>query len=259
MDHSPCYDRVRDASDGAKTKEFVARRRVVAKRTVQLARRRRQPGGDKRIRQRPRQERDAQLAISATQVEWRRSKCAARDSARTLTVNVVLVRELKPPEDVEPVEWLLATTDPIDTEDEILAIVDRYRARWVIEEYFQALKTGCALEKRQLESWDTLLKALAIFVPIAWNLLRLRTLSRDNRMTKYPARTILSTTELDVLRKASKKPLPAKPTVVDAMAAIARLGGHIANNGDPGWQVLGRGYQDLLMMVAGYKLATETK
>lgn len=251
-----CYDR--RTIDGEKTKEFVAEKRVVATRSVHLSRRRRQPGGDKRVRQRARDERDAELGISASQVEWNRPSYLV-DSPRTLTVHIVRVWEIKPPIGADPIEWILITTEPIDTEEQILRVVDYYRERWVIEEYFHALKTGCALEKRQLESWDTLLKAMAIFLPIAWNLLRLRTLSRDPRTTKLSARTLLSPTELDVLARASKKPLPSSPTVGDATLAIARLGGHIANNGPPGWQVLGRGYQDLLMMVAGYKLALAEK
>ena len=36
------------------------------------------------------------------------------------------------------------TTEPIDTVEQVLRIVDWYRARWVIEEFFKALKTGCA-------------------------------------------------------------------------------------------------------------------
>jgi len=251
-----CYDR--RTTDGEKTKQFVAEKRVVVKRNVQLSRRRRQPGGDKRVRQRARDQREAQLGISASHVTWKRPPDRPA-SARTLAVNIVRVWELKPPSGVDPVEWLLITTEPIDTEEDILRIVDYYRERWVIEEYFQALKTGCALEKRQLESWDTLLKAMAIFLPVAWNLLRLRTLSRDPSTTQLSARTLLSRIELDVLARASKKPLPSSPTVGDVTLAIARLGGHIANNGPPGWQVLGRGYQDLLMMVAGYKLALAEK
>lgn len=39
----------------------------------------------------------------------------------------------------------------------------------------------------------------------------------------------------------------AKPTVQDAMRAIAGLGGHLPRNGDPGWLVLGRGMHDLLL------------
>ncbi len=164
------------------------------------------------------------------------------------------MREIDPPTDEEPVEWLLITTEPIDSEDNVLKVVDCYRGRWRIEELFKALKTGCAFEKRQLESRQTLLNALAIFVPIAWNLLRLRTAARSQEST--PARLILDPDQIAVLRKASDAPLPTALTARDAMLAIARLGGHLRSNGDPGWAVLGRGYQDLLMMVAGYRLAT---
>ena len=41
-------------------------------------------------------------------------------------------------------------------------------------------------------------------------------------------------------------PLAARPTVKQAMYAVARLGGHFKQNGDPGWQTLGRGLQRLL-------------
>jgi IS4 transposase len=53
----------------------------------------------------------------------------------------------------------------------VAAIVDAYRARWVIEELFKALKTGCQVEKRQLASYEALRIALALFLPIAVRLL----------------------------------------------------------------------------------------
>jgi hypothetical protein len=48
----------------------------------------------------------------------------------------------------------------------------------VIEEYFKALKTGCAIEKRQLESLRALVNALALFAVIAWRQLHLRSVAR---------------------------------------------------------------------------------
>ena len=39
------------------------------------------------------------------------------------------------------------------------------------------------------------------------------------------------------------------------MLAIAALGGHIKQNGLPGWQVLGRGYQKLLQIEQGWVAA----
>jgi hypothetical protein len=43
------------------------------------------------------------------------------------------------------------------------------------------------------------------------------------------------------------------------MLAIARLGGHIKNNGDPGWIVLGRGFDALLLLELGATLAISEK
>ena len=33
---------------------------------------------------------------------------------------------------------------------------------------------------------------------------------------------------------------------------MASVGGHIKNNGQPGWQVLARGYHDLLILELGW-------
>ena len=147
--------------------------------------------------------------------------------------------------------------DPLLCE-QVLKIIDCYRGRWRIEEFFKALKTGCAFEKRQLESRQTLLNALALFIPVAWILLRLRTAARSDE--SIPAGAVLDPEQILVLRKASqvthKLALPETPSAREAMLAIARFGGHLRSNGDPGWMVLGRGYQDLLMMVVGYRLAT---
>ena len=57
---------------------------------------------------------------------------------------------------------------------------------------------------------------------------------------------------LAVLCATAKPPLPLTLTVRDAMLAVARLGGHIKNNGEPGWAVLGRGFQKLLAREEGW-------
>jgi hypothetical protein len=44
------------------------------------------------------------------------------------------------------------TTEPIATEQQVAAVVDAYRQRWLIEEFFKALKTGCQYQQLQLES-----------------------------------------------------------------------------------------------------------
>jgi hypothetical protein len=39
------------------------------------------------------------------------------------------------------------------------------------------------------------------------------------------------------------------------MLAVAALGGHLKNNGEPGWIVLGRGMEDLLLLEHGAAIA----
>jgi hypothetical protein len=149
-------------------------------------------------------------------------------------LHAVHVTEPNSPAGEEPIEWMLFTSEKVDSYETAVAIVDHYRARWVIEEYFKALKTGCAFEKRQLTSYEGLTKALALFVPIAWQLLRLRHLSREEQSP--PARHVLDTEQLLLLRallSQRKQSLVDEPTVRDVMLAMARLGGHIRNNRAP--------------------------
>lgn len=176
---------------------------------------------------------------------------AKRPDASAIRLNVVYVVERRPPAGEPPVEWFLLTDLPIASADEIAFVVDCYRGRWMIEEYFKALKTGCQYEKRQLESAHSLLNAMAVLAPVAWRLLLLRHLGRHT--PERPASAALTAVQLDVLRATAKRPMPARPTVQDAMLAVAGLGGHLPRNGDPGWLVLGRGMHDLLLLELGWR------
>jgi hypothetical protein len=181
-----------------------------------------------------------------------RPQSAAAECAEELILNVVRVWESEPPADQPSVEWLLYTSEPIDTPNDVLRVIDWYRARWTIEEYFKALKTGCALEKRQLEDLPALVNVLALFIPIAWRLLLLKSEARD--VPDSSATTILEPEELEVLRIAGRKKLSANPTAEEAMLAVAALGGHLKHNGRPGWQTLAHGYLTLQAMVLGWRL-----
>jgi len=233
-------------------KQFVAAAPAVATRTVKLSQRKKQAYKQpSRRRTQAREGREAELTIHVERVELTRPTYVEKTKAPQLAVNVVYVREVA--DDVEePVEWLLYTTEAIDTQENALRVVDFYRARWVIEEFFKSLKTGCAFETRQLESFHTLENALALAIPIAWGLLRLRVLARDYPELK--ASTILTKTQITILRK-KKLLTTATPSAQLAMQAVAQLGGHIKNNGQPGWIVLGRGYERLLALEQGFLLA----
>ncbi len=171
-----------------------------------------------------------------------------------LSLNVVRVTEPKPPNNEKPVDWNILTTLPVETVAEVERVVDLYRGRWLIEDYFKALKTGCALRKRLPESLKTALTMMAILAPVAWQLLLLRHLERA--APTAPATKLFSRERLKVVRHFSKKgTLPPRASIRHVLAAIAVLGGHLKSNGPPGWQVLGRGFQRLLELEEGWQAA----
>jgi hypothetical protein len=192
-----------------------------------------------------REGRSADLSVSACRMSVQKPTSAIDGGLPdAIEINVVRVLEVSPPSGEDPVEWRLFTTEAIETQAQIEHIVDAYRARWVIEEYFKALKTGCNYERSQLESFGTIENFLGICAPVAWQLLLLRSTARD--APDEPATKVLSPKQINVLRLIAQKPLPPAPSVAHVMAAIAALGAHIKSNGPPGWQVLGRGFEQLL-------------
>lgn len=202
----------------------------------------------------PREARAAVLHYSAVQVEMNRPHYLAA-LPQSLCLWMVRVWEPAPPQGETPVQWLLLTTEPCETAAEIMRVVDLYRSRWMIEDFFKALKTGCALEDRQLESRHALLNLLALFLPVAVHLLWLRTCARDT--PDVPATEVFTPLQLTVLQHRSHRKMPEGPSALQALWALAGLGGHIANNGWPGWQVLGRAFVKLCDAVVVWKLATQ--
>jgi hypothetical protein len=223
--------------------EAVADIPAIASRVVELSRRRRstKPAEQRKHPERP--ERTAMLNIGATTVKIQRPHMVTASVAAAVDVNVVHVWEESPPEGHVPVTWTLFTTEPIATAKDVLRVVDIYRTRWLIEEFFKALKTGCAYEDRQLESRHALETALGLFIPLALQMLATRSLARHR--PDLPAETVASPLRLRVLRELSPRRLPAKMTVRQFMYAVAGLAGHIERSGEPGWQKLMEGFMEL--------------
>ncbi len=201
----------------------------------------------------PRKARMAKLSVRWAEVALRRPQ-NVKSGPKQLSVIVVQVHEPEPPAGEPGVEWTLLTSESVSSLEQAAFVVDTYRARWTIEEFFKALKTGCAYEKRQLESLHALLNALALLAPMAWRLLLLRTLSRSG--TELPASRVFTADELQLLIAISKRVrLSENPTTSEVLLAIAGLGGHIKNNGPPGWIVIGRGYDKFTDAYIGWAAA----
>lgn len=220
-------------------------------RDVPLSRRKASSAPQARRVHPPRKMRMARLRFAATSIEIPRPQYLRDPVPATLRLNLVHVFEPAPPEGEPPVEWLLYTTEPIDTPAAVADAVDNYRTRWTIEEFNAALKTGCSYEKREFVSRHALLNMLAVTLPIACEILWLR--SRCRSHPDAPASEVLTPQQLTILRKMGQRKLPAAATAGDALYAVAALGGHQPNNGPPGWKVLARGMELLLAYEAGWE------
>lgn len=241
-----CYDRALAA--GGSLFESFAKLKAKGLRKIEISER---VANGKRQRHPPRRRRVARVAIAGSTVRLRRPQYS-QASETELELNVVRVWEPSPPKGQPAVEWTLFTTEPVGTREQLFTAVDHYRSRWVIEEFFKALKSGCSIEKRQLESYHALSMALSMFIPIAWRLLLARSVARASPTS--PAATVASEVQLKLLRHKLKSPGPML-TAEQATNAIAKLGGHLKRNGPPGWLTLGRGLQALLLMEAGWRAA----
>lgn len=234
--------------EAEKLKDFVSNGECLFKREVRVAARAKALPYDQRIHP-ERQVRNATLAVSAVSVELRRSNNYAPGAPPSIKVNVVTVREVDCPAGVEPICWHLMTSEPIGTPEDVAFVVDAYRARWVVEEFFKALKTGCQFERRQLESFQSLSNALALFLPIATRLLALRSAAR---VAPDAACTALSKRQIHLLRLHTTRPVGKFPTNEQVCLALAEFGGHLRSNGPPGWMVLGRALERLLLLELGW-------
>jgi hypothetical protein len=91
--------------------------------------------------------------------------------------------------------------------------------------------------------------ALALFLPFAVRLLALRGAARSEPDAPCAA---LSARHLQVLRACGNRPMSATPSNQEVYTALAALGGHLRSNGPPGWIVLGRAFEKLLVLGQGW-------
>jgi hypothetical protein len=126
---------------------------------------------------------------------------------------VVVVEEINPPADVEPIKWVLFTSVPVVSFEDAWQVIGWYENRWLVEEWHKALKTGCRLESHQLQSMVRMLPLTGV-------------LSVGN-VTNY-----------------------------EFWRAVAKLGGFLGrrHDGEPDWQLIWRGWNELHTVAEGAML-----
>lgn len=169
----------------------------------------------------------------------------------SIPLTVVGVTEEQPPQDAEPIHWLLTSSLPVTTPEQAIQKVAWYMYRWRIERFHYTLKAGAfTIEGLQLKTFERFANAIALYSVVAVRVLQSLYLSRA--CPDEPARTLFSDDELTVLAQRQNK-TAADLTIQEATKAVAQLGGYLARkrDGPPGIKALWEGFRALQYMVEG--------
>src|SRR5580693_2452284 len=153
--------------------------------------------------------------------------------SEAVTVAVVDVCEIDPPDGAEPVHWRLLTTHSVGTASEARQIVAWYRLRWTIEQVFRSLKSHCLrIEDSQMEQAGSFTKLAMVALIAAVRAMQL-VKARDGS-TGQPITDAVNQADLPALHSVSrtlegrteKLKNPFDPTTLAWFAwVVARLGG----------------------------------
>ena len=200
-------------------------------------------------------EREALLSIQVRTFDIKKPSYRNKDLnlAGSLSLTMIRVWELHPPDGAEPLEWLLMTNLPIDTVQDVMKVVNYYKQRWKIERFHYVLKSGCNIEGIQQRSVRGIELMILFYSFISIQIMMLTFLSRS-----YPDMScdlVFSETEWKTLFRAANKTrqAPDQPySMADAVKFVARLGGFdgAPSDGPPGLKVIWIGIMSLFILCA---------
>ena len=181
-----------------------------------------------------RQPRTADLSLRfASVVLQRPANTIEKALPASIAINVVEVVEPNPPDNAQPVHWILLTTHDVKTLEQAWRIVGWYRQRWSIEQFFRTLKRqGLRIEDSQLTTADRLCKLVAIAASAAAIVMQL-VQARHGHDTQ-PASLAFNAHEIKLIallnqQKQGKTARQKNPHPTNSLAwaawLIAKLGG----------------------------------
>jgi hypothetical protein len=187
---------------------------------------------------------------------------AAPDLPATIVLTMVDIRETSKPEDGECIHWQLLTTHTVTNLGEARRIVDLYRMRWAIEEFFHTLKTaGFNIEAADIGAPQVMIKfvaAAAVAAVAVMQLVKARDGTTGQSLTdafEQDDQPIIEAVSAQLEGKTAKQKNPhSRGSLAFAAWVIGRLGGWTGYYGKPGPQVMRRGLDDFRRIKYGTTL-----
>jgi hypothetical protein len=184
---------------------------------------------------------------------------AKHKGRRPLKLGLVEVREIStPPAGEEAAQWWLWTTLHVRKLKQVKRVLKIYRARWRVEDYHRALKTGCQVESLRLQEGESLMKAIALQAWVATRLVRLRDEAKND--PEQDCEVCFSQEEWQLLwvRQHGRvwREADGKPKLGEVVKWLARLGGYLGRKNDPvpGAECLGKALYALDLLLQGRDL-----
>jgi hypothetical protein len=201
--------------------------------------------------------RDATLSLRFGPLTLRPPRHRPAEGLPAVALWAVQVREVEPPDGVEPIEWLLLTTVAVQTVADAIERIEWYACRWGIEVWHRILKSGCRIEARQLATGERLQRCLTLYSIIAWRVFYATMLARA--VPEMPCSVLLEIEEWQALYCAihhCPTPPASPPSLGQAVRWIAQLGGFVGRRrrDQPGAETLWRGFQHLTDFTRMYRI-----
>jgi hypothetical protein len=205
----------------------------------------------------PKEKRAAKLVVRNCPVILGPPRGYKLANSRSVVVWAVDIRETDAPNGAEPLHWRLMTSLYVGSFDECRYIADCYTARWSIEEFHRTLKTGCRVERLQLESISRLRPAIALLCVVAYQVMYLTRYARS--YPEAPANNIATEDERETVETWVRMHRFAVYDVLTAaqyVRGIGFVGGFRGrkSDGEPGMQAIWQGLRDLTNLVSGRRI-----
>lgn len=205
----------------------------------------------KKTKKRRRKKRTARVQMKSVPIRF----CDL--SGKWHQLNLVQVREnpmdLPKGERKTAVNWVLITSLPTETMEQILLVVRYYRNRWHIEQLFRVVKRDALdIERTQLSKVSAIIKLLVMSLETAATILKL--VQARDQYEGNPITDVFTEQQVEVLRlvtkeyegktKKQKNPFP-KDQLSYATWTVARMGGwKVYGARPPGPKTIARGFKD---------------
>jgi hypothetical protein len=180
----------------------------------------------------------------------------------TIALTLVDVREISQPQEGEAIHWRLLTTHEVTSLGRACRIIELYRLRWIIEEFFHTLKTaGFDIEAADIGDPEVMIKFVTAATVAAVTVMQL-VKARDGTTGQSLAegfdpadQSILEAVSERLEGKTARQKNPhPKGSLGFASWVMARLGGWTGYYGKPGPKVMRRGLEAFQHIKSGAML-----